>query len=286
VPEQVFFVSGSAKSGTTWMQLLLDEHPRVSCLGEAFFAAKLIPNLANAFDDYTKFLASKNSEGIGERQGYPLPEYEDQLFSIRMVVDFLLHKNAAQSGKRDLAAIGEKTPDNIRSLRTLSQLFPEAKHLIMVRDGRDIVISAWFHNKRVAEKFSSTAQSESHPSKEFITLAAQAWAVEQQAAVDFAEQNPGKVHFIRYSDLVSACAEQLTGVFDFLGVPAAQDDIDTCIRNCSFEALSGGRIRGEENAKSFFRKGIDGDWQNYFRREDNDLFLGIAGDWLEKFKLI
>ncbi len=268
------------------MQLLLNEHPQVSCLGEAFFAAKLIPNLANAFEDYRQFLGSKNSEGIGERQGYPLPEHEDELFAIRMIVDFLLRKNAMQSGKQSLRAIGEKTPDNIRSLRTLSQLFPEAKHLIMVRDGRDIVISAWFHNKRVVDKFRAPTQSETHPSKEFITLAAQAWAIEQRAAVDFAEHNPGKVRFIRYSDLVSACDEQLTGALNFLGVHATQDDIDTCIRNCSFEALSGGRVRGEENALSFFRKGIDGDWQNYFRREDNDLFLGLAGDWLEKFKFI
>ena len=268
------------------MQLLLNEHPLVSCLGEAFFAGKLIPNLAQAFDGYRQFLSSKNSEAIGERQGYPLPEHEDELFAIRMIVDFLLHKNALQSGKQSLLAIGEKTPDNIRSLRTLSQLFPEAKHLIMVRDGRDIVISAWFHNKRVVEKFQPSVQAETHPSEKFITLAAEAWAIEQQAAVDFAEQNPGKVLFIRYPDLVSACDEQLGYVFNFLGVPASEDEIHACIRNCSFEALSGGRVRGEENALSFFRKGINGDWQNYFRREDNELFLKLAGSWLDKFGFI
>ena len=94
------------------------------------------------------------------------------------------------------------------------------------------------------------------------------------------------MHFVRYPDLVSACAEQLTGALGFLGVEASEVEIDTCIRNCSFEALSGGRVRGEENANSFFRKGIDGDWQNYFRREDNELFLDLAGTWLEKFNFI
>ena len=32
--KQVFFIGGAAKSGTTWLQLLLNAHPEISCSGE------------------------------------------------------------------------------------------------------------------------------------------------------------------------------------------------------------------------------------------------------------
>jgi hypothetical protein len=34
---QLFFVGGAPRSGTTWLQLLLDSHPEVSCRGEGLF---------------------------------------------------------------------------------------------------------------------------------------------------------------------------------------------------------------------------------------------------------
>src|ERR1700722_16518864 len=35
--KQLFFIGGAAKSGTTWLQLLLDRHPAISCNGEGHF---------------------------------------------------------------------------------------------------------------------------------------------------------------------------------------------------------------------------------------------------------
>src|SRR5581483_6350986 len=34
---QVFFVGGAPRSGTTWLQQLLDSHPQISCRGEGLF---------------------------------------------------------------------------------------------------------------------------------------------------------------------------------------------------------------------------------------------------------
>ena len=43
--KQIFFIGGTAKSGTTWVQLLLDAHPEVSCNGEGHFLDNLKPAL-------------------------------------------------------------------------------------------------------------------------------------------------------------------------------------------------------------------------------------------------
>ena len=38
---QLFFIGGAPRSGTTWLQLLLDCHPEVSCRGEGLFWKEL-----------------------------------------------------------------------------------------------------------------------------------------------------------------------------------------------------------------------------------------------------
>jgi hypothetical protein len=43
--------------------------------------------------------------------------------------------------------------------------------------------------------------------------------------------------------------------------------------------LAGGRKRGQE-ATSFFRKGIAGDWKNVFTEQDKRDFKTVAGDLL------
>jgi hypothetical protein len=37
IDRQFFFVIGMPKSGTTWLQLLLDAHPEIQCHGESQF---------------------------------------------------------------------------------------------------------------------------------------------------------------------------------------------------------------------------------------------------------
>ncbi len=45
-------------------------------------------------------------------------------------------------------------------------------------------------------------------------------------------------------------------------------------------ARQAGRERGEENRQSFMRKGIKGDWKNYFSTEARQVFDHYAGDLL------
>jgi hypothetical protein len=44
-------------------------------------------------------------------------------------------------------------------------------------------------------------------------------------------------------------------------------------------STAGGRRRGQE-AASFFRKGIAGDWKNVFTEQDKRVFKAAAGDLL------
>jgi hypothetical protein len=63
-----------------------------------------------------------------------------------------------------------------------------------------------------------------------------------------------------------------------LGVPRGR--LRRAIENQSFERLSGGRARGEEDMDSHYRKGIAGDWRNYFTDPVKDAFKERWGQLL------
>ena len=51
-----------------------------------------------------------------------------------------------------IRAIGDKTPEHAGYLPLLSHLYPEAKVIHVIRDGRDAAVSGWAHLKRDAEE--------------------------------------------------------------------------------------------------------------------------------------
>ena len=61
-----FFVGGYPKSGTTWLQLLLNAHPEVSCIGEGHLPHHLEPLLRQALAQHNALIAEKNATVLAE----------------------------------------------------------------------------------------------------------------------------------------------------------------------------------------------------------------------------
>jgi hypothetical protein len=47
--------------------------------------------------------------------------------------------------------------------------------------------------------------------------------------------------------------------------------------------MTGGRSQGENAAGEHVRKGVSGDWRNWFTRRDGELFEAIAGEDLRRW---
>src|SRR4029077_20089502 len=69
--KQIFFIGGAVKSGTTWLQLLLDTHPDVSCRGESHLSVHFAPLLQRALDEHNAYISHKNTVVFNELEGYP-----------------------------------------------------------------------------------------------------------------------------------------------------------------------------------------------------------------------
>jgi hypothetical protein len=274
---QLFFIGGSMKSGTTWLQLMLDGHAAVVCKGESHVANHLSRLLAASLAKHNQLLADKNATVFQELSGFPLYSGADLAY---LTAAALLLGVAKDESKMRLAAIGEKTPDNIRNLEKLYAIFPAAKFIHLVRDGRDCAVSGWFHNQRsspewIRGSFSSLSS--------YALLFAREWARDLSEAGAFAERHPAACLTLRYEDLVADTEAELARVLGFLGVAADGAALAACREAGAFERLSGGRARGEEDRGSFFRNGVPGDWQLHLDATLNSTFRAAAAPWLERF---
>jgi hypothetical protein len=276
--KQIFFIGGTIKSGTTWLQLLLNAHPEVSCNGEGHFINNLSLAVKNALDQHCQLITNKNETIFSElAEGYPRLTQEDFLYILASCIAVFLIE---QSRKKPTSAIGERTPDNIRHFSELHILFPTAKFVQIIRDGRDCAVSGWFHNLRVSRDW---AMQNFGSLEAYASKFARIWASELATAQEFTDGHPDRIRQIRYEDLVTNTERILAGIFEFLGVEASNTVLVHCRAEASFAKLSSGRSPGEENRSSFFRKGVPGDWRNHLSDEANERFRDQAGTWLDRF---
>jgi len=259
------FIVGCPKSGTTWVQKLLDAHPEAVVRGEGRFAWALAPLLQQAARAF-------NADQTKTSQ-HPVTHISPETLtrSVRTIIDTQLLGYITQSdtptGK--VRIVGDKTPQHSVAIPTLAGLFPTARFIHIVRDPRDAAASAWKHLGR------TDGRSKPDYLRHFIQ---EVWALQAGSAHrDGRSLGPDRYAEVRYEDLLANPIDEATRLADFLGLAADPATIAACLDAASFERASGGRKPGEEDPASFFRKGVAGDWVNHIDpAEAHDLCAPIA----------
>lgn len=84
---------------------------------------------------------------------------------------------------------------------------------------------------------------------------------------------------VRFEDLTGKNQlEHWLKLLEFLQIPSSEKDIETILTTYNFEFWTKGRKKGEEDQKSHMRKGIIGDWKNYFTPKTTEAFNQISGE--------
>jgi hypothetical protein len=143
------------------------------------------PNKFHEYFDYRRFF---------EKQHYPI-------LSLTKLVNNLYCEIAESQQKKIFI---EQTPWYGQRIDILNELFPDAKYIHMVRDGRDVAISfartPWWHND--------------------IGMNLERWHTEVRQIIDSSNQilNPNQILQIRYEDFVEQPESGLRRICDFLGI--------------------------------------------------------------------
>jgi hypothetical protein len=248
------FVVGCAKSGTTWLQNLLNGHPRMTVNGEGRFTWRMFPFLAQAFKafniDQAKFVGKEVT----------LLRDVDLVMCMRMLIDIQLFRYAEVSGMPlgAIQVVGDKTPQHCLSIGLLHQIYPDAKFIHIIRDPRDAATSGWHH-------FGPDSQK---PQEEYLGyFIREVWTQAVTGGREAGKNIPGQYLEIRYEDLHRDETYQIRKCLEFLQVDASAEAVETCSKAGSFKERSGGRERGQEDPKGFYRRGVIADWQNHMTPE-------------------
>ncbi|AOW21166.1 sulfotransferase domain-containing protein [Urechidicola croceus] len=174
------------------------------------------------------------------------------------------------------------------------------KIIYLVRDGRDVIISLYYHQLLWNDKNKLTPKNVNyHRSKvpfdnyedvksnmsEFIKYTFEHTPSKLQHFTHMGnwyeyntlwlnEMKVNKnIYLVKYEDLLEKPYSTLETMFkEFFGDKNInKDELQKVIDKFSFENQTK-RKKGEENASSFLRKGIKGDWKNYFGEEEKLLF--------------
>jgi hypothetical protein len=261
---------GSGRSGTTMFGLMFDSHPDLVVTHEAHFVAGLAveyPSLLRREGfDRRIFMEGLEANANFRRLDLPLSEVAEKLSgsqpdnyadAVRAVFELF----AQREGK---TLYGDKTPGYVNHLDLLAGLFPEAKFVHIIRDGRDVALAY-------------VERPEWGPRT--IPEAAMYWSSRVERGRDSGRRlGPDRYQEVRYESLIADAEGTVKDLCRFLGLEFHPAMLDYHQRGetlaastkdpQAFTALSKPPTRGLR------------DWRTQMKKSDIALFEAIAGDLL------
>jgi hypothetical protein len=248
-------IVGCPRSGTTWVQRMLAEHPKVRTGQESHVFNYLAPLLERWREDLEH--GGKRPAGLG----CYLRE-EEFLAALRGFSEELLRPLVGDLGDGEVFV--EKTPSHARRLPTIRELLPEVRVIHLVRDPRDVVASLLAASRTWAEGWAPSSAG----------AAARKWLAYSRA-VRRARSLFAADRFleISYESLQRDTAGELRRCLEFIRLPHDDAWVEAAV-----EANRGGRghgripLGGEVSARSgstaveepagFIRRAASGGWRS------------------------
>lgn len=202
------FVFGAERSGTTFLGSLLGSHSDAVATPEAHFVTHVYRGVAapdgsvdlgdafGAISGHFRFKLWGLTTSLRDLEVYGVDSYPQLIFA-------LVREYARTAGRPGARIWVDHTPGNLRSAALLKDLFPDAKFIHIVRDGRAVVSSIraldWgIHSARTLMK--------SWTLKVGYGLAAESYLT------------PERCLRVRYEDLIAAPERVLRRICDFVGL--------------------------------------------------------------------
>jgi len=250
--------------------MIFDSHPELTVAHEPRFLATMAPNHAHyerdGALDIDRFLGDLYSVSNFRRLGLPREEVRSALedqhpagFADAVRIVFGMY---AQSRDKDL--YGDKTPLYISFMEPIAGLFPEARFVHLVRDGRDVVLAYLERDKGPA----TVAEGAFH------------WKLRvsrgHRAGAALGADRYREFH---YEDLVDDTEATVRAICDFLGLDFHAEMLD--YQGTSERFLAEAKNPADHQHLTMApTKGLI-DWRRSMSADDLALFEGIAGDTLE-----
>lgn len=275
---RMVFVAGCPRSGTTWIQSILGQHPLVLSTRESHAYArtaavrrygprnprgwaalfrKLGPHPSVGLQWYADRATLRRLAVAAARGAASGDEAADRF--IASVFDTFA---AAEGGTSDHVLV-EKTPNHLLHARRILERFPGARMVEVVRDGRDVCVSMQMRAPHVTWI----------PVERERQVATWVRYLEEGERLRADPALTSRVLRLRYEDLKEAPAAGVADLLGFAGLPADDAEVGRIVAATDFS-----HHRGPSDGTSPNRRGEVGDWETHFSDADAETFRRLAGD--------
>jgi len=224
--EQLVFIVGCPRSGTTWLQRLLAAHPNVRTGQESdLFDLYVGPLLRTWRRELDAEASGRGGVGLAcyhtEAEFMAsLKRYANEL--LRPMVDGLPHGSV----------FVEKTPSHALYIPEIVELFPRSRFIHVLRDARDTVASILAASRGWGRGWAPRRANG----------AARMWVEHVRAARCAAARLPAQQFFeVRYESLHQNGSQTMRGVVDWLDLTWSDADIDGALAANRPEAARAGK---------------------------------------------
>lgn len=171
----------------------------------------------------------------------------------------------------------------------------------LYRDGRDVLVSLYFHRMRkykagdpvtisrfksVYDRILGAGWDPDDSRANMARFIEREFEHPRDSRIDWVRHvstwrgDGGHPHvtYLSYEQLLEDCAGTLMSTIESVtGEPLERWRAEMTAEKFSFARQTGGRTAGTEDRASFIRKGVAGDWRNHFTRETAEVFEARAG---------
>lgn len=216
---RICFIVGAPRSGTTWVQRLLQSH-KLICGGEE---SHFFGNFTLALREADRQIDSPR--GLGPLTYIARDDYDD---IFRMAWDKIFAGLYADNPEAQIHL--EKTPSNALFLDEIHRLFPDALYIFLTRDSRAVTSSLVHAGKTWGAHWAPTD----------TRMAALMWRKHNLSMMDWRARHPDlPVLELKYEDAVADTPATLRQMISFLIPDAAQQQIEETLQ--AYEADQAGK---------------------------------------------
>lgn len=161
------------------------------------------------------------------------------------------------------------------------------KTFYVLRDPRDLVVSSYFSSKNshaavgYINERRTQLQNLSLSEGLKYTINFKQVSFEAQKSWMHISEDQQNIKIFRYEDLAYDHRAFLSKLFDYLDVAMPEKEFIALCDRHKYESYTKGRDQGLEDINAHYRKGIAGDWRNYFDDSTMAYFKEVTLDLLE-----
>ncbi len=158
------------------------------------------------------------------------------------------------------------------------------KGFFIVRDPRDLLISQYYSQKgthkrsKAIDPLRKELENKSLEEGIIMTLKVLDERGYWERLHSWTYNRDENIRLWKYEDLIGEQKlESFRALFEHLEIPMPGRELNELVEQYSFENLTGGRKQGQEVDSSHLRKGVSGDWMNYFTDRIDKEFYEVTG---------